>query len=64
MNLIPQELEKFNEEITKLEIEKQALKKEKGSERRLKVISRELADLNEKAKALRCKMGSGKGTNQ
>ena len=56
----PQELEKFNEEITKLEIEKQALKKEKGSERRLKVISRELADLNEKAKALRLRWGAEK----
>jgi ATP-dependent Clp protease ATP-binding subunit ClpB len=51
----PQELEKFNEEITKLEIEKQALKKEQGSEKRLKVISRELADLNEKTKALKMK---------
>ena len=56
----PQELEKFDEEITKLEIEKQALKKEKGSERRLKVIARELADLNEKTKALRLKWGAEK----
>ena len=32
----PQELEKFDEAIMKLEIEKQALKKEQGSERRLK----------------------------
>ena len=47
-----QELEKFNEEITKLEIEKQALKKEPGSEKRLKAISRELADLNEKSKII------------
>ncbi|MCX6719721.1 MAG: AAA family ATPase, partial [Candidatus Staskawiczbacteria bacterium] len=51
----PQELEKFDEAIMKLEIEKQALKKEKGSERRLKTIARELADLNEKTKALRLK---------
>jgi len=56
----PQELEKFNEGITKLEIEKQALKKEKGSERRLKAIARELADLNEKTKALRLKWGAEK----
>jgi ATP-dependent Clp protease ATP-binding subunit ClpB len=56
----PQELEKFNEETTKLEIEKQALKKEKGSERRLKAIARELADLNEKTKALRLKWGAEK----
>jgi len=56
----PQELEKFDEAIMKLEIEKQALKKEKGSERRLRVIARELADLNEKTKALRLKWGTEK----
>jgi ATP-dependent Clp protease ATP-binding subunit ClpB len=58
----PQELEKYNEEITKLEIEKQALKKdkEKGSERRLKAITRELADLNEKMKILKLKWGTEK----
>ncbi len=56
----PQELEKFDEEIMKLEIEKQALKKEKGSERRLKVISRELADLNEKSKTLRLRWSAEK----
>jgi len=56
----PQELETFDEAIMKLEIEKQALKKEKGSERRLKVIARELADLNEKAKGLRLKWGAEK----
>lgn len=56
----PQELEKFDEAIMKLEIEKQALKKEKGSERRLKAIARELADLNEKTKALRLKWGTEK----
>jgi len=56
----PQELEKFDEDIMKLEIEKQALKKEQGSERRLKAIARELADLNEKTKALRLKWGAEK----
>ena len=56
----PQELETFNEEITKLEIEKQALKKEKGIERRLKIIARELADLNEKTKSLRLRWGAEK----
>ena len=56
----PQELEKFDEAIMKLEIEKQALKKEKGSGRRLRVIARELADLNEKTKALRLKWGAEK----
>lgn len=56
----PQELETYDEAIMKLEIEKQALKKEKGSERRLKTIARELADLNEKTKALRLKWGTEK----
>ncbi|MBI1866352.1 MAG: AAA family ATPase, partial [Candidatus Staskawiczbacteria bacterium] len=57
----PQELEKYEEEITKFEIEKQALKKEKGSERRLKVIAKELADLKEKTKELRVKWDAEKG---
>ncbi len=56
----PQELEKFEEEITKLEIEKQALKKEKDSDRRLRVIARELADLKEKTKGLRAKWDAEK----
>ena len=63
----PQELEKYDEAIMKLEIEKQALKKEKGPgdapgypERRLKAIARELADLNEKSKSLRLKWSSEK----
>jgi len=56
----PQELEKFDEAIMKLEIEKQALKKEQGSERRLRVIARESADLNEKTKSLRLKWGAEK----
>jgi len=56
----PQELEKYNEAIMRLEIEKQALKKEPDSERRLKAIARELADLNEKSKALRLKWGTEK----
>jgi len=51
----PQELETFEEEITKLEIEKQALKKEKDSERRLKVIAKELAELKEKSKEVAAK---------
>ena len=56
----PQELQKYDEAIMKLEIEKQALKKEKGSEKRLRVIARELADLNEKTKNLRLKWGAEK----
>ena len=64
----PQELEKFQEEITKLEIEKQALKKEsfetaqdkRNSERRLKTITKELADIKENTKGLRAKWDSEK----
>ncbi|MBU4204787.1 AAA family ATPase [Patescibacteria group bacterium] len=51
----PVDLEKYDKEITKLEIEKQALKKETGSARRLKVIERSLADLREKSKGIRAK---------
>ena len=51
----PQELEKYEEEITKLEIEKQALKKEKDSERRLKVIAKELSEVKEKSKEISVK---------
>ncbi len=56
----PQELAKYEEEVTKLEIEKQALKKEKDSERRLKVIAKELADIKEKTKELRAKWNAEK----
>jgi len=51
----PVDLEKYDKEITKLEIEKQAIKKEKDSEKRLKAIGRALADLQEKAKGIRAK---------
>jgi len=51
----PVELSEYDKEITKLEIEKQALKKEKNSQKRLKVIARSLADLKEKSKAIRVK---------
>ena len=46
----PEELDNYRQEIIKLEVEQEALKdeKEKGSQRRLKVIGRQLADLKEK----------------
>jgi len=62
----PVELEKHDQELTKLEIERQALKKEKGPtsggypEKRLKVIARELADLKEKTRGLRAKWDAEK----
>ncbi len=51
----PADLENLRKEISKLEIEREALKKEKGHQKRLKSISRQLADLKEKDKALRTK---------
>ncbi len=46
----PAELDEMRREIQKLEIEKEAIKKEEDSEKRLKAINRMLADLKEKAK--------------
>ena len=57
----PEKLEELRNEITKLEIEKRVLIKEEGSSRRLKAVGRSLADLKEKAKALRAKWASEKG---
>jgi len=48
----PAELQQVKEEIKKLEIEMEAIKKEKGYQRRQKAILRQLADLNEKAKEI------------
>jgi len=48
----PAELEQLKNEIQKLEIEKQTLKKD---EKRQRVISRQLADLKEKAKEIEAK---------
>jgi len=56
----PTELEALREQITRLEIEKQALKKEKDSSVRLKAVERSLADLNDKAKDLRLRWKSEK----
>jgi len=48
----PAELDVLKKEIKKLEIEMEAIKKEKDYQRRQKVILRQLADLNEKAKEI------------
>ncbi len=50
----PAKLDKYREEITKLAIEKESLEKEKTPEakKRLKVIARTLADLEEKMKEI------------
>ncbi|MDO8632960.1 MAG: AAA family ATPase, partial [Candidatus Wildermuthbacteria bacterium] len=57
---MPPELEKLKLEIQKLEIEKTALESEKGKEKRIKVITREVADLGEKAKGIEAKWKSEK----
>jgi ATP-dependent Clp protease ATP-binding subunit ClpB len=60
----PANLEELKREIQKLEIEKEALKNEKTSEvtKRLKVISRQLAELNEKARILGSRWESERDT--
>lgn len=58
----PAELDALNKEIQKREIEKEALKNEKSTEsqKRLRVIAKELAELKEKSKSLSSKWGSEK----
>jgi len=58
----PIELGKKKQEITRLEIEKEALKNEKDqkSKKRLKAVSRELADLKEKVKVIEIQLKSEK----
>ena len=56
----PDELDAFNREIQKLEIEKQAVIGEKDNQKRLRVLERTLADLKEKAQNLRAKWSSEK----
>ncbi|MFH1656402.1 MAG: AAA family ATPase [Candidatus Nealsonbacteria bacterium] len=51
----PAELDELKREIQKLEIEKQAIKKEENDKKRLIVIGRSLADLNEKVRAFELK---------
>jgi len=51
----PADLDSLRKEIKKLEIEMEAIKKEKGYQKRQKVMLRQLADLNEKAKAIETK---------
>lgn len=57
----PQELEQFKKEIQKLEIEQEVLKKEK-SQKIKGAISRQLADLKEKAKVIEAKWQSERET--
>jgi len=56
----PAKLEELRDQIARLEIEKEALKKEKDSEKRIRVIERTLADLKEEAKNLQAKWNAEK----
>ncbi|MDD2731891.1 MAG: AAA family ATPase [Candidatus Pacebacteria bacterium] len=56
----PNKLEEFKKEIQRLEVEKEAIKKEKGSQKRVLAINRALADLKEKARAFELKWKSEK----
>jgi len=58
METEPTDLEELRDKITKLEIEKQSLKKEEKAKRRVKAIERMLADLKEKAEALKAQWNS------
>ncbi|PIZ01269.1 type VI secretion system ATPase TssH [bacterium (Candidatus Gribaldobacteria) CG_4_10_14_0_8_um_filter_33_9] len=60
----PLELEEIKNQITKLEIEKEALKKEKDSSIRSKALEKDLADLKEQAKGLNAKWVSEKKSIQ
>ena len=51
----PTQFDELKREIQKLEIEKEALKKEEGQKKRLAAIRRSLADLKEKARAFEMK---------
>ncbi|MEK7542166.1 MAG: AAA family ATPase, partial [Patescibacteria group bacterium] len=51
----PDNLASLKREIQKLEIEREALKNEKGEEKQMKVLNRSLADLQEKAKSIEVK---------
>ena len=51
----PAELDSLKRDIQKFEIEREALKGEKGEARNIKAIQRQLADLTEKAKAIEAK---------
>jgi len=58
----PAEMENLNKEIQKLEIEKEALKKETGNVKREKSINRQLAELKEKANAFSVRWKTEKET--
>jgi len=61
---MPQEIDEVERRITQLEIERQALQKEKdaASKERRSIIERELAELREKSNAMRSQWQNEKET--
>ena len=55
LDSMPEELETANREIMRLEIERESLRKDKGGEKRVKEIEREISDLKEKISGLEIK---------
>ena len=60
---LPQELDELNRRIMQLEIEREAIRREKNRDKET-VLSKELADLSEKRQALKAKWESEKGVIQ
>ncbi|MBU0546707.1 AAA family ATPase [Patescibacteria group bacterium] len=58
----PSVLDNFKKEIHKLEIEREAIKKEKNIQPRMKTIERQLANLKEKTKEIEDKWNTERGT--
>ncbi|MCL5010968.1 MAG: AAA family ATPase [Patescibacteria group bacterium] len=56
----PSQLQELRDQITKLEIEKRVLSKERDNPKRMKALEKELADLKEKADTLQVKWQSEK----
>lgn len=56
----PVKLDELRREIQKLEVEKEAIKKEQSQKRRMTAVKRELADLKEKARAFELQWKSEK----
>lgn len=59
MNSVPEEIDEIERKIKQFEIEKEAIKRE-GDEKKVKKLSRELADLNDERSRLRAKWQSEK----
>lgn len=64
MNSMPVELDELTRKVMQLEIEAEALKKEKdkGSVERLQIIKKELSDINEKKRVLQMRWDIEKGS--